>query len=104
MTELAPLKTDLPDLKPGQTVRVHQRYIEGGKERIQIFEGIVLSRSGGRGVTGTFTVRKISNGVGVERIFPLHSPLVAKVDIISSAKVRRANLGYLRKANSRPLK
>lgn len=90
------LKTDIPDFGPGDTVIVHTKVKEGDKERIQIFEGIVIKRKGG-GINATFTVRKISNGVGVERIFPLHSPNIAKIENKRLGKVRRAKLYYLRK-------
>jgi len=90
------LKTDLPDFKPGDTVAVDVKVIEGQKERIQVFEGNVIARTG-KGITSTFTVRKISNGVGVERIFPLHAPTVANVKVLRRGKVRRAKLYYLRK-------
>lgn len=83
------------DFRPGDTVRVHVKVIEGERERIQVFEGVVLRRSGG-GATETFTVRKISQGVGVERIFPLHSPRIAKIEVVRRSKVRRARLYYLR--------
>lgn len=89
------LRTDLPDFKVGDTIRVHVKIIEGDKERIQPFEGVVIQKKGG-GVRSTFTVRKISYGVGVERIFPLHSPRIDHIDIISRGKVRRAKLFYLR--------
>ena len=90
------LRTDLPDFRPGDTVIVHVRVIEGDKERIQIFHGVCIKRKGG-GINKTFTVRKISNGVGVERIFPLHSPRLAKIEVKRKGKVRRAKLYYLRK-------
>ncbi|MCD4692486.1 MAG: 50S ribosomal protein L19 [Calditrichales bacterium] len=90
------LRTDLPDFRPGDTVMVHVRVIEGDKERIQIFQGVCIKRKGG-GINETFTVRKISNGVGVERIFPLHSPRLAKIEVKRKGKVRRAKLYYLRK-------
>ncbi len=90
------LKTDLPDFKPGDTVAVDVKVIEGQKERIQVYEGNVIARTG-KGITATFTVRKISNGVGVERIFPLHAPTVAGVRVLRRGKVRRAKLYYLRK-------
>ncbi len=90
------LKTDLPDFKPGDTVSVDVKVIEGQKERIQVFEGNVIARTG-KGINATFTVRKISNGVGVERIFPLHAPTVDGVTVLRRGKVRRAKLYYLRK-------
>jgi len=89
------LKTDVPDFRPGDTVRVHVRVVEGGKERIQIFEGVVLARKN-RGIADTITVRKVSYGVGVERTFPVHSPMVAKIEVVRKGKVRRAKLYYLR--------
>jgi len=93
--ERAPLRRDLPPFRPGDTVRVHVRVTEGDKQRIQIFEGVVLRRRG-HGPSATFTVRKISSGVGVERIFPIESPNVTKVEIKSRGHVRRARLYYLR--------
>ncbi len=90
-----PERRDLPPFKAGDTVRVHVKIREGDKERIQIFEGVVISRRGG-GPTATFTVRKVSSGVGVERIFPIESPSVAKLEIKSRGHVRRARLYYLR--------
>ncbi len=89
------LKKDIPDFRPGDTVRVHVRVVEAERERIQIFEGVVIARSGG-GVRETFTVRKVTQGVGVERKFPLHSPRVANIEVIRRGKVRRAKLYYLR--------
>ena len=89
------LRSDLPEFRPGDTVKVHVRVVEGGKERLQVFQGIVIRRSGG-GLQETFTVRKISFGVGVERTFPLHSPSVAKLELVTHGKVRRAKLYYLR--------
>lgn len=90
------LKTDLPDLKPGQTVAVYQKIIEGEKERIQKFEGIILGRSGRNGINGTITVRKIAEGVGVEKIFPINLPTITKIEVLKTARVRRAKLYYLR--------
>ncbi len=103
LVEAAHLKTDLPQFRPGDTVNVHFRVIEGDKERIQDFEGIVISRRGA-GLKETFTVRKISNGVGVERIFPIHSPRIAKIEMVRSGKVRRAKLFYLRELASKAVR
>jgi large subunit ribosomal protein L19 len=88
-------KTDLPKFSPGDTLRVHVRIKEGDKERIQVFQGTVISKTGG-GLAESFTVRKISSGVGVERVFPLHSPNVAKIELLKQGKVRRSKLYYLR--------
>jgi len=93
--ELEQLRTDLPDFRVGDTVKVHVKIVEGDKERIQTFEGVVLRRKGG-GIRSTFTVRKISYGIGVERIFPTHSPRLEHIDVISRGMVRRAKLFYLR--------
>ncbi|GAB4375630.1 MAG: 50S ribosomal protein L19 [Acidobacteriota bacterium] len=91
------LKTDIPEFGPGDTVRVHVRVREGEKERIQVFQGVVLGRKHGRNSTrSTFRVRKISGGVGVERVFPLHSPMVARIEVVRHGRVRRAKLYYLR--------
>lgn len=89
------LRTDLPNFRAGDTVRVHVRIVEGTRERIQVFEGVVIKRRGG-GVSETFTVRKISSGVGVERTFPLHTPKIEKIEVKRRGKVRRAKLYYLR--------
>jgi len=89
------LRTDIPDFKAGDTLRVHVRVIEGEKERIQIFEGVCIKRKGS-GVHETFTVHKVSNGIGVERVFPLHSPRLAKIERLRVGRVRRAKLYYLR--------
>ena len=93
--ESAQLKAEVPQFRVGDTVRVHARIKEGNRERIQIFEGTVLKRQGGS-TSETFTVRKSSNGVGVEKTWPLHSPNVVKVEVIRRGKVRRAKLNYLR--------
>jgi len=89
------LRTDLPDFRPGDTVKVHVRVVEGNRERVQVFQGVVIRRSGG-GIRETFTVRKISFGVGVERTFPLHSPSIATLELVQRGRVRRAKLYYLR--------
>ena len=89
------LRSDLPDFRPGDTVKVHVRVVEGSRERLQVFQGVVIRRSGG-GTRETFTVRKISFGVGVERTFPLHSPSIAKLELVQRGRVRRAKLYYLR--------
>lgn len=91
-----PKRETLPSLRPGMVVRVHQLITGGDKDRIQIFEGTIISLRGGTSQGATFTVRKISDGIGVERIFPLHSPLVLKVEVVKQIKVRRAKLFYLR--------
>jgi len=93
-------KKEIPDLRPGETVRVHVKVVEGEKERTQVFEGIVIGLSGS-GNRATFTVRKISYGVGVERIFPIHSPRIDKVEVVSRGKVRRAKLYYLRQRSGK---
>ena len=89
------LRTDIPDFRAGDTVRIHARVVEGTRERIQLFEGVVIKRHGS-GISETYTVRKISNGVGVERTFPLHTPRVAAIDVVRQGRVRRAKLYYLR--------
>ena len=89
------LRTDIPEFRTGDTLAVNVRVIEGEKERIQVFQGVCIKRSGG-GLNETFTVRKISNGVGVERIFPIHSPRIASIEVKRTGKVRRAKLYYLR--------
>jgi large subunit ribosomal protein L19 len=93
-------KKEFPALRPGETVRVHVKVVEGEKERTQVFEGIIIGLSG-KGNRATFTVRKVSYGVGVERIFPIHSPRIDRVEIISRGKVRRAKLYYLRERSGK---
>ncbi len=93
--ESAFLRDDIPDFAPGDTVRVNVRVVEGGRERVQIYEGVVIARNGG-GVRASFTVRKISFGVGVERIFPVHAPIIHSIEVIRRGDVRRAKLYYLR--------
>jgi large subunit ribosomal protein L19 len=95
LVEKTRLREDLPDFRPGDTLRVHVRVAEAGRERIQVFQGVVIRRQGG-GLRETFTVRKVSFGVGVERSFPLHSPTIARIEVVSRGRVRRAKLYYLR--------
>jgi large subunit ribosomal protein L19 len=95
LVEREQLRTDLPDFRAGDTIRVHVKIVEGEKERIQPFEGVVIRKKKG-GIRSAFTVRKISYGIGVERVFPLHSPRLDRIDVISRGKVRRARLFYLR--------
>ncbi len=95
LVEATQMKTGVTPFKSGDTVNIHVRVIEGDKERIQQFQGVVISRRGS-GLRQTFTVRKISNGVGVERIFPLHSPRIAKIELVKEGNVRRAKMYYLR--------
>ena len=94
------LRSDIPKFSPGDTVKVHVKVVEGGKERIQVFEGVVIRRSHG-GLKETFTVRKVSGGIGVERTFPVHSPMLAKIDLARQGKVRRAKLYYLRERSGK---
>jgi large subunit ribosomal protein L19 len=93
--EQAQLRDDVPDFRPGDTLRVHVRVKEGNRSRIQVFQGVVIRRQGG-GIRETFTVRKISYGVGVERTFPVHSPSIDRIETVTRGKVRRAKLYYLR--------
>ncbi len=98
------LKEKVPNLKVGYEVKVHQKIKEGNKERVQIFEGIVIKQNAGSGVNESFTVRKISMGFGVEKTFLIHSPNVVKIDVTRAFKVRRANLGFLRKLSGKALR
>jgi large subunit ribosomal protein L19 len=93
--DAAALRTDLPQFRPGDTVKVHVKVIEGTRSRIQVFQGVVIARSGS-GVSETFAVRKVSFGVGVERTFPIHTPVVEKIEVVTRGDVRRAKLYYLR--------
>lgn len=95
LVERTYLRDDLPDFRPGDTVRVHVRVVEGERERIQVFEGVVIRRRGSK-LSETFTVRKVSFGVGVERTFPVHSPMIGKLEVVTHGDVRRAKLYYLR--------
>ncbi len=94
------LRTDIPDFSSGDTINVYVRIIENGKERLQLFQGVVIARRGG-GVGETFIVRKISNGVGVERTFPLHSPSINKIEVVKKGKVRRNKIFYLRERSGK---
>ena len=93
------LRTDLPEFDSGDTVAINVRVREGNKERIQLFEGVVINKRGGSGLDASFTVRKVSSGFGVERIFPLHSPMIASIKVKRRGKVRRAKLNYLKKVS-----
>jgi large subunit ribosomal protein L19 len=93
--EQAQIRSDVPDFRPGDTLRVHVKVTEGTRSRIQVFQGIVIRRQGG-GVRETFTVRKVSYGVGVERTFPVHTPAIEKIEVVTRGRVRRAKLYYLR--------
>ena len=95
------LKKELPEIEPGDTVKVYQKIKEKGKERLQAFEGVVLARKHGKGINATITVRKIIGGVGVEKIFPVHTPTIGKIEVVKRSKVRRAKLYYLRTAKGR---
>jgi len=93
--EMMQLRQDIPSFRAGDTVKVHVKVVEGGKERVQVFEGLVISRHGGS-VRETFTVRRVSYGVGVERIFPVHSPRIERIEVVRRGRVRRAKLYYLK--------
>ena len=97
------LRTDIPDFAPGDTLKVHVRVVEGSKERVQVFQGVVIGRSGS-GIRETFTVRKVSFGVGVERTFPVHTPVVEKIEVVTRGDVRRAKLYYLRELRGKAAK
>ena len=96
-------RTDVPDFRAGDTVKVHARVVEGNRSRVQVFQGVVISRQGG-GLRETFTVRKISFGVGVERTFPLHTPIVERIEVVTRGDVRRAKLYYLRELRGKAAK
>ncbi len=95
------LKKEMPDIRSGDTVRVSQKIKEKGKEKIQAFEGLVIARKHGKGISATITVRKIISGIGVEKIFPIHSPIIEKLEILKRSKVKRAKLYYLREAKGK---
>lgn len=95
LVDMRSIRDDIPAFDPGDTLKVHVRVVEGSRERVQVFQGVVIRRQG-EGVRETFTVRKVSFGVGVERTFPVHSPIVAKIEVVTRGDVRRAKLYYLR--------
>jgi large subunit ribosomal protein L19 len=97
------LRSDIPDFRPGDTLKVHVRVVEGSRERVQVFQGVVIRRQGG-GIRETFTVRKVSFGVGVERTFPVHTPIIAKIEVVTRGDVRRAKLYYLRELRGKAAK
>ncbi len=98
------LRTDLPEIHSGDTVKVQQKIKEGDKERLSAFEGLVIAKKHGQGISGTFTVRKIVDGIGVERIFPLHSPVIATIEVLRRSNVRRAKLYYIRDKAAREVR
>ena len=101
--DAASLRDDIPTFRPGDTVKVHVRVVEGNRSRIQVFQGVVIRRQGG-GIRETFTVRKVSFGVGVERTFPVHTPVVEKIEVLTRGDVRRAKLYYLRNLRGKAAK
>jgi large subunit ribosomal protein L19 len=101
--DAASLRSDIPDFRPGDTVKVHVKVVEGNRSRIQVFQGVVIRRHGG-GLRETFTVRKISFGTGVERTFPVHTPIIDKIDVVTRGDVRRAKLYYLRELRGKKAK
>ncbi len=100
MLEADQLRSDVPEFRAGDTVKVHVRVVEGGRERVQVFEGVVIARNG-EGLRASFTVRKVSFGVGVERVFPLHAPIIQKIEVTRRGDVRRAKLYYLRERSGK---
>lgn len=98
------LKKELPDIRPGDTIKIYQKIKEKGKERIQTFEGIVIAKKHGKGISATVTIRKVISEVGVEKIFPIHSPVIDKIEVSKRGRVRRAKLYYLRKAKGKKTK
>ena len=103
VVDSASLRSDIPDFRPGDTVKVHVKVVEGTRSRIQVFQGVVIRRHGG-GLRETFTVRKISFGTGVERTFPLHTPIIDKIEVVTRGDVRRAKLYYLRELRGKKAK
>ena len=103
LVDRASLRDDIPDFGPGDTLKVHVRVVEGNRERVQIFQGVVIRRQGS-GLRETFTVRKVSFGVGVERTFPVHSPIIARIEVLTRGDVRRAKLYYLRELRGKKAK
>lgn len=101
--DAASLRSDIPDFRPGDTVKVHVNIIEGNRSRVQVFQGVVIARAGD-GVRETFTVRKVSFQVGVERVFPVHSPIIEKIELVTRGDVRRAKLYYLRELQGKKAK
>ncbi len=103
MVDAASLRSDIPDFRPGDTVKVHVKVVEGTRSRIQVFQGVVIRRHGG-GLGETFTVRKVSFGTGVERTFPVHTPVVERIEVVTRGDVRRAKLYYLRELRGKKAK
>ncbi|PFG19309.1 50S ribosomal protein L19 [Serinibacter salmoneus] len=101
--DAASLRDDVPDFRPGDTLKVHVKVVEGSRSRVQVFQGVVIARSGG-GVRETFTIRKVSFGVGVERIFPIHTPTIDHIEVVTRGDVRRAKLYYLRNLRGKAAK
>jgi large subunit ribosomal protein L19 len=101
--DAASLRSDIPDFRPGDTVKVHVKVVEGNRSRIQVFQGVVIRRHGG-GLQETFTVRKVSFGTGVERTFPVHTPIIDKIEVVTRGDVRRAKLYYLRELRGKKAK
>lgn len=102
--EKSNMRSDLPEISAGDTIRVYQKIKEGEKERVAPFEGMVIAKKHGRGISATFTVRKVMDGVGVERIFPLHLPTISKIELITHSKTRRAKLYYIREKAAREIR
>ena len=103
LVDAASLRSDIPDFRPGDTVKVHVKVVEGNRSRIQVFQGVVIRRHGG-GLQETFTVRKISFGTGVERTFPVHTPIIDRIEVVTRGDVRRAKLYYLRELRGKKAK